>query len=72
MATGTLVSNVIFAIANVVAGGLLVVSALMTAFAVVGQALLKVRRIRASRLGGEPSRLHAGSPATSGAAVWPD
>lgn len=72
MATGTLVSNVIFAIANVVAGGLLVVSALMTAFAVVGQTLLKVRCMRAARLRGEPGHLRAGSPATSGAVVWPD
>jgi hypothetical protein len=69
METGNLLSDLIFLAAIAVPGGLLVVLALMTAFVVVGQALLMVRRIQASRVKGARGHTHAARSATSDAAV---
>ena len=63
MATGTLESDMLFAAAIALAGGLLVVSLLVTGFAVVGQVLVKVRCSRAARFGGSTA---AGIPS-----AWP-
>lgn len=52
MATGTMESNMLFAAAIALGGGLLVVSVIMTGFAVVGQVLVKVRCRRAARFSG--------------------
>ncbi|TAM82168.1 MAG: hypothetical protein EPN47_09475 [Acidobacteria bacterium] len=72
MLTEKLLSEVILGTANAVTGGLLVVLALMAAFVVVGQALLMVRRIRASRVKRTSGHDHVQAPATSGAAVAAD
>ncbi len=66
MAPEKLLSDAIFEAANGVAGGLPVILAFMTAFVVVGQALLLVRRARAQ------DHARAGRPASSGAAVAAD
>lgn len=65
MATGKLA-------ASALAGGLLIALALMTAFVVVGQALLMVRRTRTSRVKGAQGHARAGRPAASGAGVAVD
>jgi hypothetical protein len=53
MKTGKLWNDSVFLTVIVVPGGVLVVLGLMTAFVVVGQVLLMVRRRRASRFQGE-------------------
>jgi hypothetical protein len=50
MATGKLFNEIIFVAAIALPGGVLVVLAFMTAFVLVGEALLMVRRIQASRV----------------------
>lgn len=72
MATGKLLSDVVLAAASALAGGLLIALALMTAFVVVGQALLMVRRTRTSRAKGAQGHARAGRPAASGAGVAVD
>ena len=72
MAIGKLLSDVVLAAASALAGGLLIVLALMTAFAVAGQALLMIRRTRISRVKGAQDHARAAQPASSGAAVAAD
>lgn len=69
METGNLWGDLIFLAATAVPGGLLVISVLMTTFAVVGQVLLEVRRSRALRFEGASGGAHADNPTTTGATV---
>jgi hypothetical protein len=72
METGNAFSDLIFLAAMAVPGGVLVALVLMTAFVVVGQALLIIRHSRALRVKGAPGHTHARRPATSGAAIVTD
>ncbi|HXH49470.1 MAG TPA: hypothetical protein VNM47_09005 [Terriglobia bacterium] len=72
MATGKLLNEIIFVAAFALPGGALVVLAFMTAFVVVGRALLMIRHSRALRLAAVPGHPRGRGAVTPGAAVVSD